>query len=171
MQGSEGRGPETVPSLPGSSEASRQREGASLEPWHVQVTLMKRSEDRGHSRVRALRRDCPSPALCAALNLPAQISGLRPRVRGATKEVQKLCAPRGPGGATRTLLAWGQGPTCVGPPRVCRTHGPGQARPPPPRPQGPYRGRSLMVFPKSGLLAASWPLSFSRHVSDALMTT
>lgn len=38
-------------------------------------------------------------------------------------------------------------------------------------PQGPYRGRSLMVFPKSGLLVTSWLLSFSWYVSDALMTT
>lgn len=133
MQGSEGRGPETVPSLPGSSEASRQREGASLEPWHVQVTLMKRSEDRGHSRLRTLRRDRPSPALCAALNLPARISGLRPRVRGATKEVQKLCAHHGPGGATRTLLDWGQGPACVSPQGSAGHMGTGRSPPPPTR--------------------------------------
>lgn len=38
-------------------------------------------------------------------------------------------------------------------------------------PRGPYRGRSLMVFPKSGLLAALRPPSFSWCVSCALMTT
>lgn len=38
-------------------------------------------------------------------------------------------------------------------------------------PQGPYRGRSLMVFPKSGLLVTLWLLFFSWYVSDAFMTT
>lgn len=39
------------------------------------------------------------------------------------------------------------------------------------RPQVPYRGRSLMVFPKPGLWAAWGPLSFSWCVSEALMAT
>lgn len=39
------------------------------------------------------------------------------------------------------------------------------------RPQVPYRGRSLMVFPKLGPRAAWGPLSFSWCVSEALMAT